>query len=199
MSTPKKLALAAFSFAATFLLPILAFAQDDRSGSNSYDVKAWAAAGAGIAIGLGVLGGALGQGRAAAAALEGISRNPGASAPHPDPDDPRPRAHRVAGAPGVRHRVLPPGLSPRTCELSDAAGPRPAGAARFSGAAQPASQVAVRDVAEPHERPATHEQRRSPSVLVLSRRGRATTPPPTSAADDEAREEAPAQAVGRAG
>jgi F-type H+-transporting ATPase subunit c len=80
MSTPKKLALAAFSFAATFLLPILAFAQDDRVGSNTNDVKAWAAAGAGIAIGLGVLGGALGQGRAAAAALEGISRNPGASA-----------------------------------------------------------------------------------------------------------------------
>jgi len=80
MSTPKKLALAAFTFAATFLLPILAFAQDDRAGSNSYDVKAWAAAGAALAIGLGVLGGALGQGRAAAAALEGISRNPGASA-----------------------------------------------------------------------------------------------------------------------
>ena len=80
MSTPKKLALAAFSFAATFLLPLLAFAQDDHAGSNSFDVRAWAAAGAGIAIGLGVLGGALGQGRAAAAALEGISRNPGASA-----------------------------------------------------------------------------------------------------------------------
>jgi F-type H+-transporting ATPase subunit c len=80
MSTTKKLSLAAFSFAVTFLLPILAFAQDDRSGSNSFDVKAWAAAGAGVAIGLAVLGGSLGQGRAAAAALEGISRNPGASA-----------------------------------------------------------------------------------------------------------------------
>jgi F-type H+-transporting ATPase subunit c len=80
MPTRKKLFLAAFTFAATFLLPVLAFAQDDRAGSNSIDEKAWAAAGAGIAIGLGVLGGALGQGRAAAAALEGISRNPGASA-----------------------------------------------------------------------------------------------------------------------
>jgi F-type H+-transporting ATPase subunit c len=80
MSIPKKLAFASFSFAATFLLPIVAFAQDDRAGSNAFDVRAWAAAGAGIAIGLGVLGGALGQGRAAAAALEGISRNPGASA-----------------------------------------------------------------------------------------------------------------------
>jgi F-type H+-transporting ATPase subunit c len=80
MSIPKKFAIAALSFTATFLLPILAFAQEERSGSNSFDVRAWAAAGAGIAIGLGVLGGALGQGRAAAAALEGISRNPGASA-----------------------------------------------------------------------------------------------------------------------
>ncbi len=80
MPTRKKLFLAALSFAATFLLPVLAFAQDDRAGSNSFDVKAWAAAGAGLAIGLGVLGGALGQGRAAAAALEGLSRKPGASA-----------------------------------------------------------------------------------------------------------------------
>ncbi|MDP9151886.1 MAG: ATP synthase F0 subunit C [Myxococcota bacterium] len=80
MSTPKKLALAAIPFVATFLLPVLAFAQDDRAGSNVFDVRAWAAGGAGLAIGLGVLGGALGQGRAAAAALEGISRNPGASA-----------------------------------------------------------------------------------------------------------------------
>jgi F-type H+-transporting ATPase subunit c len=79
MSTPKKLALAAFSFAATFLIPVLALAQEDKAGANMYDAKAWAAGGAGIAIGLGVLGGALGQGRAAAAALEGISRNPGAS------------------------------------------------------------------------------------------------------------------------
>ena len=79
MSTTKKLGLAAFSFAVTFLMPILAFAQEEKAGSNAFDVKAWAAAGAGIAIGLGALGGALGQGRAAAAALEGISRNPGAS------------------------------------------------------------------------------------------------------------------------
>jgi F-type H+-transporting ATPase subunit c len=37
------------------------------------------AIGAGLAIGLAAIGGALGQGRAASAALEGISRNPGAS------------------------------------------------------------------------------------------------------------------------
>jgi F-type H+-transporting ATPase subunit c len=80
MSTSKKLALAALSFAATFLVPVLAFAQDEKVGANLFDVRAWAAGGAGLAIGLGVLGGAIGQGRAAAAALEGISRNPGASA-----------------------------------------------------------------------------------------------------------------------
>jgi F-type H+-transporting ATPase subunit c len=83
MSTPKKLAAAlagAFSFALTFLVPAIAFAQDEKVGANINDVRAWAAAGAGLAIGLGVLGGAIGQGRAAAAALEGISRNPGASA-----------------------------------------------------------------------------------------------------------------------
>ena len=80
MSTPKKLALTAFTFAVTFLVPVLAFAQEEKVGANLNDVKAWAAVGAGIAIGLGALGGSLGQGRAAAAALEGISRNPGASA-----------------------------------------------------------------------------------------------------------------------
>ena len=78
MSTSKKLALAAFSFAAAFLLPVLAFAQEEKAGATIFDVRAYAAMGAGLAIGLGVLGGAIGQGRAAAAALEGISRNPGA-------------------------------------------------------------------------------------------------------------------------
>ena len=52
----------------------------DHVGANEFDAKAWAMIGAGLAIGLGVLGGGLGQGRAAAAALEGISRNPGAAA-----------------------------------------------------------------------------------------------------------------------
>jgi F-type H+-transporting ATPase subunit c len=80
MSTPKKLALAAFTSAAILFVPLAAFAQGEGAGSNIFDVRSYAAVGAGIAIGLAVLGGALGQGRAAAAALEGISRNPGASA-----------------------------------------------------------------------------------------------------------------------
>jgi F-type H+-transporting ATPase subunit c len=57
-----------------------AFAQDAAPADEGSSVgKAMAALGAGIAVGLAVLGGGLGQGRTAAAALEGISRNPGAA------------------------------------------------------------------------------------------------------------------------
>ncbi|MDB4927748.1 MAG: synthase sector subunit c [Myxococcaceae bacterium] len=62
---------------------LAAFAQETVAaapGSNSYDAQMMAALGAGIAIGVGALGGALAQGRVAAAALEGIARNPGADA-----------------------------------------------------------------------------------------------------------------------
>lgn len=77
----RKLGPAALAFAAAFLVPLAAFAQETggKVGTSKYDVKTWAAVGAGLAIGLGVIGGALGQGKAAAAALEGISRNPGAA------------------------------------------------------------------------------------------------------------------------
>ena len=71
----KKQALAAAAI--TTFASSQAFAQE--VGSNSYDVQGYAALGAGIAIGLAVLGGTFGQGRAASAALEGISRNPGAA------------------------------------------------------------------------------------------------------------------------
>ena len=81
MSITKKLGPSALAAALITLASSPAFAQvADRAGSNPNDVKMFAAIGAGFAIGLGVLGGALGQGRAAAAALEGISRNPGAAA-----------------------------------------------------------------------------------------------------------------------
>ncbi len=79
MST-RKLGPAALAFAATFLVPLAAFAEETgKVGANKFDVKMWAAIGAGLAIGLGVMGGGLAQGKAAAAALEGISRNPGAA------------------------------------------------------------------------------------------------------------------------
>lgn len=68
-------------FATTLALATLfssnAFAQD--AAGTSGGGQAMAALGAGLAVGLAVLGGGLGQGRAAAAALEGISRNPGAA------------------------------------------------------------------------------------------------------------------------
>ncbi len=77
MSLMKKLS-PALAFLAVFVVPALAMAED-KAASGSSD-KMGAYIGAGIAIGLGALGGTLGQGRAAAAALEGIARNPGASA-----------------------------------------------------------------------------------------------------------------------
>ena len=65
----------------SLLMPLLvastAFAQDGASNENdAVMAKSIAAA---IAISVAAFGGALGQGRAAAAALEGIARNPNAS------------------------------------------------------------------------------------------------------------------------
>lgn len=77
----KKLALAIASL--TTFISSSAFAQEGAAAagaaSNSFDMQAMAVLGAGICMGLAVLGGGMGQGRAAAAALEGISRNPGAA------------------------------------------------------------------------------------------------------------------------
>jgi F-type H+-transporting ATPase subunit c len=75
--------IAASVATAVTLLSTTAFAQETVAkvaevGSNVNDVRMWGAIGGGIAVGLAVLGGATGQGRAAAAALEGIARNPGA-------------------------------------------------------------------------------------------------------------------------
>ena len=79
MSTKSKLALAAASLVTA--LSSSAFAQmASKAESNKLDVYAWAAGAAGIAIAIAALGGTLAQGRATAAALEGISRNPGAAA-----------------------------------------------------------------------------------------------------------------------
>lgn len=56
----------------TFLVPTMALAADDGLASTNM-AKA-------LAIGLAALGGGLGQGRAASAALEGICRNPTSAA-----------------------------------------------------------------------------------------------------------------------
>lgn len=67
----KKFFSNAVAFLSTFLVAGMAFAEDGGSSNNG-----WYALGASLAIGIAVLGGGMGQGRAAAAALDGIARNP---------------------------------------------------------------------------------------------------------------------------
>lgn len=62
----------------TLLFGTCAFAMDDAGAMASMSYG-WYAIAAALAIGLPAIGGTLGQGKAAAAALEGIARNPGAS------------------------------------------------------------------------------------------------------------------------
>ena len=73
----KLLALAVTSFGAVALFPAAAFAQDTAGGGGGQ--SGLIAIAAAIAVGMAALGGALGQGRAASAALDGIARNPQAS------------------------------------------------------------------------------------------------------------------------
>jgi F-type H+-transporting ATPase subunit c len=68
-----------FALAAT-LLAAPAFAEEAGSVAAHVGLSTgWVGMGVGIMMGLAVLGGTLGQSRAAAAALEGIARNPAAS------------------------------------------------------------------------------------------------------------------------
>ena len=83
MSPKSKLSLSTVVASALVLLaPAMAFAAEagEAAASNKHDSNQWIAAAAGFAIGIAALGGTLSQGRAASAALEGISRNPGAAA-----------------------------------------------------------------------------------------------------------------------
>jgi F-type H+-transporting ATPase subunit c len=70
------------SFLGVLCFSALAFAQGESAAireqglAQSFGTIAIAA---GLGIGIAALGGALGQGRAAAAALDGIARNPGAA------------------------------------------------------------------------------------------------------------------------
>ncbi|MDB4993882.1 MAG: synthase sector subunit c [Myxococcaceae bacterium] len=89
MSTTKKLGTSAIAAMVVTLLSHPAFAQAAetaaKGATTNEDVKMWATIGGGLAIGLAVLGGGLGQGRAASSALEGIARNPGAAAKNQTP------------------------------------------------------------------------------------------------------------------
>jgi F-type H+-transporting ATPase subunit c len=62
-------------------LSAIAFAQGDGDAAAAARSSAggWIGLGAGLGIGLAAAGGALGQGRASSAFLDGVSRNPGAS------------------------------------------------------------------------------------------------------------------------
>jgi F-type H+-transporting ATPase subunit c len=71
----KKKMLALVSFLLPLVVSATAFAQDEPSDPN----KGWAFLAAGLGLGIAAFGGALGQGRAAGAALSGIARNPNAS------------------------------------------------------------------------------------------------------------------------
>lgn len=62
------------------LLPFAAMAQQaGNAADNEFTVKVYLALAAGFGIALAAFGGALAQGKAAAAALDGIARNPAAS------------------------------------------------------------------------------------------------------------------------
>ena len=79
----KKSLSALLAFALTALYGASAFAQTavatTGEADNLFTAYGMLAIAAGLGIGIAAFGGALGQGRAAAAALEGIARNPGAS------------------------------------------------------------------------------------------------------------------------
>jgi len=70
--------LAALATLFTLLTTAAAHAQSSPELVKAENSR-WYAIAAAIGLGIAAFGGALGQGRAAAAALEGISRNPGAS------------------------------------------------------------------------------------------------------------------------
>ena len=73
----KKMLLTLATMIPTLLVASIAFAQD--AASNDSDVAMAGKLAAGLGIGIAAFGGALGQGRAAATALDGIARNPGAA------------------------------------------------------------------------------------------------------------------------
>jgi F-type H+-transporting ATPase subunit c len=74
----KKKMLGLLSLVVTTLVASSAFAQE-AGAANEYDMKTWGLCAAGIGMAIAAFGGALGQGKAATAALEGIARNPSAS------------------------------------------------------------------------------------------------------------------------
>lgn len=75
----KRLLGIASSTIVLMLVAIPAFAAEGTAAVATTNFKGWLAIAAGIGIGIAAFGGSLGQGRAIAAAMDGIARNPGAS------------------------------------------------------------------------------------------------------------------------
>jgi F-type H+-transporting ATPase subunit c len=73
------LGLAVVAGLLTIALPAIAMASEGAGESAGFLKEFGLAIGAGLGLGLAAFGGGLGQGRTAAAALEGIARNPGAA------------------------------------------------------------------------------------------------------------------------
>jgi F-type H+-transporting ATPase subunit c len=74
-----KILVSAGAALVTMLVTAAAHAQEAAGATAFNDRDKYIALAAGLGIGIAAFGGALGQGRAAAAALDGIARNPGAS------------------------------------------------------------------------------------------------------------------------
>ena len=75
----RKLLASILGGASTLFVTAMAFAQEHAAAASEGSGRAYIAIAAAIAVGLAALGGTLGQSKAAAAALEGIARNPGAA------------------------------------------------------------------------------------------------------------------------
>jgi F-type H+-transporting ATPase subunit c len=63
----------------TMLVASAAFAQEAGAAAAFADRDKWIAVASALGVAIAAFGGALGQGRAASTALDGIARNPGAS------------------------------------------------------------------------------------------------------------------------
>jgi F-type H+-transporting ATPase subunit c len=78
MKTFGKLLIGVSAALVTMLVPLAAFAQE--GGASAFNERdKWIAVAAALGVSIAAFGGALGQGRAAASALDGIARNPSAS------------------------------------------------------------------------------------------------------------------------
>ena len=76
----RKFITSLLAFCSSFFVTALAFAAEEHAAmATDSGAKSALAIGAGLAIAIAAFGGALGQGKAAVAALEGIARNPGAA------------------------------------------------------------------------------------------------------------------------